>query len=163
MSGGIGESPSPTPSSDYDDNLASAATATIGTVHGNGGIVSSSVVIGSTELGSICSNSVKSGVNNAGGIMGMANASSNLNNLTGKIKRSHLPTHNNGSSVSSSKGLQISQKATVHYVSILSFTLFGCCFEFHLESNLLQIFGLKSILSFMTLISDPLKARFRYL
>lgn len=68
-------------------------------MHGNGGIVS----VGS-ELG-ICS--VKSGVNNA---MGMANAS-NLNNLTGKIKRSNLQTHNN-------KSLQISQKATVHYVSI---------------------------------------------
>lgn len=113
LSGGIGESPSPTPSSDYDDNLASAATATVGTTtHGNGGVLP----VVASELGGICSsnNGVKSAVN----ALGLTNAST-LNSLTGKMKRNNLPAHNN-------KGLQISQKATVHYVSrkLLIYVLF---------------------------------------
>lgn len=86
LSGGIGESPSPTPSSDYDDNL----TATAG--HNNG----------------TSSGSAKTAANNT--IVGGA---TNLNNLTtSKTKRNNLATAHN-------KGLQISQKATVHYVSIV--------------------------------------------
>uniref|UniRef100_A0A336MS42 CSON006226 protein n=1 Tax=Culicoides sonorensis TaxID=179676 RepID=A0A336MS42_CULSO len=76
--------------------MATAAAVAAGTSHGthNNGV----------ELGNKCGG-VKSST------LGPTN-SNNMNNLAGKIKRSNMPTQHNSSS---SKNLQISQKATVHY------------------------------------------------
>lgn len=150
MSGGIGESPSPTPSSDYEDNLTAAAAHNCGNavmptnklggnssgIINNGGI---GVVGGGVSAALGCGGTS----NTNGGIVGamLANGGNNANamlNSTGvKTKRSSgVSTHhtiNNGTTVAgicstgvsssnvTNKSLQISQKATVHYVSLLFF------------------------------------------
>lgn len=97
LSGGIGESPSPTPSSDYEENVAAAT-------HNCGNAASGS------NKSNMNSNNL-SGSSGGGGGGGGGGAA--------KTKRSNtISAHNsNSSNSSSSKSQQISQKATVHYVS----------------------------------------------
>lgn len=110
LSGGIGESPSPTPSSDYEENVALATQHNCGNVvsGNNKSNMNSNNLSGSSGGSSSTTAAVKTKRSSGGAGNGIGSSST-------------ISVHNsNSSNSSSSKSQQISQKATVHYVSLLN-------------------------------------------